>query len=247
MKGTAMKGTLLLVKTEILRLRRNRRYMITTLLLPIALYLAIGKSSTRAVYGVDFAAYYMVAMATFGTFSGALTGNAIRISTERKEGWIRQLRLTPLHPQGYVIAKLAASMAITVPSVIILLLLGRFYGGVHLALWEWIAIAVIVWLGAMLFTALAVAIGYRYQPDQVQPIAMLIYFLFLILGGVLFPLGGFLKNISSYTPTGEAVKISTDVIAGVSVSGWLIAGMVAWLAIFSAMAWASVRATAETV
>jgi ABC-2 type transport system permease protein len=242
-----MKGTLLLVRTEIMRLRRNRRYMLTTLAIPIALYLAIGKSAKATVYGVDFGAYYMVAMATFGSFSGALTGNAIRIATERKEGWIRQLRLTPLPAKSYVIAKLAASMAITVPSVVIVLLLGRYYGGVHLPGWEWIAIAAIVWLGAMLFTALAVAIGYRYQPDQVQPIAMMIYFLFLILGGVLFPLGGALKNVAAWTPTGEAMKIATNVIAGVSVSGWLIVGMVAWLAFFSALAWASVRATAETV
>jgi ABC-2 type transport system permease protein len=241
-----MKGTLLLVRTEIMRLQRNRRYMITTLLLPIALYLAIGKSAKATVYGVDFGAYYMVAMATFGSFSGALTGNAIRIAAERKEGWIRQLRLTPLPPNAYVIAKLAASMAITVPSVIIVLLLGRFYGGVHLPAWQWIAIAAVVWLGAMLFTALAVAIGYRYQPDQVQPIAMLIYFLFLIVGGVLFPIKG-LEKVAPWTPTGEAVKIATNVIAGVSVSGWLIVGMVLWLAFFSALAWASVRATAETV
>jgi ABC-2 type transport system permease protein len=242
-----MRGALLLVRAEIIRLRRNRRYMITTLALPIVLYLTVGKSAKATVYGVDFGAYYMVAMATFGSFSGALIGNAIRIATERKEGWIRQLRLTPLPPNSYVIAKLAASMAITVPSVVIVLLLGRFYGGVHLAAWEWIAVAAIVWLGAMLFTALAVAIGYRFMPDQVQPIGMLIYFLFLILGGIFFPLTGVLKNISAWTPTGEALKIATSVISGVSVSGWLVVGMVAWLAFFSALAWLSVRATAETV
>jgi ABC-2 type transport system permease protein len=243
-----MKGTMLLARAEIIRLRRNRRYMMTTLAIPIVLYLAIGKSAKATVYGVNFAAYYMVAMATFGTFSGALTGNAIRIATERKDGWIRQLRLTPLPPNAYVIGKLAASMAITVPSVVVLLLLGRYYGGVHLSAgWEWLAIAAVVWLGAMLFTALAVAIGYRYQPDQAQPIAMLVYFLFLILGGIFFPLSGFLKSLASWTPTGEAVKIATNVIAGVSVPGWLIVGMVLWLAFFSALAWASVRATAETV
>jgi ABC-2 type transport system permease protein len=242
-----MRGVLLLTRTEIMRLRRNRRYLITTLAFPIALYLLIGKSTQTTVYGVKFSAYYMVAMATFGSFSAALTGNAIRIATERKDGWIRQLRLTPLHPDGYVIAKLIAAMAITVPSVVIVLLLGRFYGDVHLAAgWEWIAIAAVVWLGAMIFTALAVAIGYRYQPDQAQPIALLIYFLFLILGGILFPISG-LKNIAAYTPTGEAIKIAIDVIRGVSASGWLIVGMVVWLAIFSALAWASVRATAETV
>jgi hypothetical protein len=37
----------------------------------------------------------MISMAMFGAFSGALTGNAQRISQEKKDGWIRQLRLTP--------------------------------------------------------------------------------------------------------------------------------------------------------
>jgi ABC-2 type transport system permease protein len=242
-----MQGILLLIRAEIVRLRRNRRYMITTVGFPIVLYLLVAKNAKGTVYGVDFAAYYMVAMATLGSFSGALTGNAIRIASERKEGWIRQLRLTPLPANGYVIAKLVASMAITVPSVIILLLLGRFYGGVHLAAGEWVTIAVVVWLGAMIFTALAIALGYRLQPDQVQPIALLIYFVFLILGGIFFPLSGALKNIGEYTPTYEAVKIATDVIGGTSVSAGLVVGLIIWMAIFTGLAVLSVRATAETV
>ena len=139
-------------------------------------------------------------------------------------------------------------MAISVPSVVIVLLLGRFYGGVHLAHgWEWIAIAAVVWIGAMSFTALAIAIGYRLQPDQVQPIALLLYFVFLILGGIFFPLKGFLGSIGNFTPTYEAVKIAIDVVAGVTVPAGLIVGLVVWLAIFSGLAWLSVRATAETV
>jgi hypothetical protein len=39
------------------------------------------------------------------------------------------------------------------------LALGRFYGGVHLAAWKWLAIAGVVWLGALTFAALAVALG----------------------------------------------------------------------------------------
>jgi ABC-2 type transport system permease protein len=243
-----MRGTLLLVRAEVMRLRRNRRYMIGTLAFPIVLYLLIAKSAKATVDGVDFPAYYMVAMATMGSFSGALTGNAIRIAAERKEGWIRQLRLTPLPANGYVIAKLFAAMAITVPSVVIVLLLGRYYGGVHLPAWEWITIAVVVWLGAMIFSALAIAIGYRFQPDQVQPITMLIYFLFLILGGIIFPLPTALKNIGQYTPTYEAMKIAIDVIQpGTSVSAGLVAGLIVWMAIFIGLATLSVRATAETV
>ena len=92
-----MSGTLLLAKAEISRLRRNKRYLIFTVALPVMFYLIFGKSQTKG-NGVSFSAYYMVGMAAFGALSGAFNNNTIRISQERKDGWIRQLRLTPLRP-----------------------------------------------------------------------------------------------------------------------------------------------------
>jgi ABC-2 type transport system permease protein len=112
---------------------------------------------------------------------------------------------------------------------------------------SWILVGIVVWLGALIFAALAVAIGYRLQPDQVQPLAVLIYFVFIIFGGVFFPLGGTLQNIGKFTPTYEAVNIAITLEKGGSVSPALISGMVVWLAIFVGLAALSVRATAETV
>jgi ABC-2 type transport system permease protein len=186
-------------------------------------------------------------MAMFGAFSGALTGNAQRISQEKKDGWIRQLRLTPLPANAYVVSKVIVSMATTIPSILVVLLLGRFYGNVHLQAWQWPAIAVTVWFGATIFAALAVAIGYRYQPDQVQPISIVLYFFFAILGGLWFPMTGFLQKVGELTPTYDAVKIGTDVISNASVSVSLAIGLLVWLGIFLLLATASVRATAETV
>jgi ABC-2 type transport system permease protein len=242
-----MAGTLALTKAELMRLLRNRRYFIFTLAFPVVLYLLLGKQVTGTAYGVGFAAYYMVAMSVFGAFSGALNGNAQRISQEKKEGWIRQLRLTPLPPNAYVVAKVLTSMATTVPSIIIVLVLGRFYGNVHLPAWEWPVVAVVVWFGSTIFAALAVAIGYRFAPEQVQPVAFVVYFVFAILGGLWFPLSGALGNIGKFTPTYEAVKIATDVIQGVSVPAGLAIGLVIWLGIFIGLATLAVRATAETV
>jgi ABC-2 type transport system permease protein len=243
-----MRGTLQLAKAEISRLRRNRRYLVLSLALPIVLYLLVGtRAKGPSVDGVNWAAYYMVGMAIFGSFSGALMNNSVRISQERKAGWIRQLRLTPLPSAAYVVAKLIAAMAVTIPSVVIVLLLGAFVGHVHMAAAAWITIAVIIILGSLLFAALAVAIGYRFPPDQVQPIATIIYFVFIVLGGVLFPLGKTLEKISQYTPAYEASRISTDVIAGASVSATLVIGMVVWLAVFIGLATLSVRSMAETV
>src|SRR6266702_5959011 len=163
-----MRGILLLTQAEISRLRRNKRYLLFTIALPVILYLIVAKQGKEA-YGVQFTAYYMVAMATFGSFSGALNGNAIRISEERKVGWIRQLRLTPLPANAYVVAKILTSMATTIPSILIVFLLGRFYGGVQMPIWKWIVCAIVIWIGTLIFAALAVAIGYKLDPDSVQP------------------------------------------------------------------------------
>jgi ABC-2 type transport system permease protein len=242
-----MGGTLALARIEIVRLRRNKRYLMFTLALPVVLYLLIAKQVHVSAYGVAYKAYYMVAMASFGAFSGALTGNAQRISQERKDGWIRQLRLTPLPPQSYVIAKVIASLATSIPSIVIVLLLGRFYGGVELAGWKWVVIGLVVWAGTLVFAALAVAMGYRFMPDTVQPLTMFVYLVMTFLGGVWFALGGVLQDIGQVLPTYQIIKAGTDVIGSGTLPAGSVAVILAWLAGVVILATLAVRATAETV
>jgi ABC-2 type transport system permease protein len=243
-----MRGTLALARAEVIRLGRNRRYSIFAIGLPVVLYLVIAPSVKHATaYGVAYAAYYMIAMASIGAFSGALTGNAQRIAQERKDGWVRQLRLTALPANGYVTAKILASMAITVPGIAIVLVLGRFYGGVHLAGWKWLAIGAVIWIGSLSFAALAVAIGYRFDPDTVQPIAMFVYFVMSILGGLWFAVGGFLEKIGRVLPTYQITKIGTDLIGNQSVPATAYITILVWFAGFIALAVWAVRVAAETV
>jgi len=241
-----MSGTLLLAKAEISRLRRNKRYLIFTVALPVMFYLIFGKSNTTGD-GVAFAAFYMVGMASFGAFSGAFNNNTIRISQERKDGWIRQLRLTPLPANAYVVAKILATIVTTVPSILIVFLLGRFYGGVQLPLWKWIVCALAIWIGTLIFAALAVALGYKLDPDSVQPVAIVVFFFFSIFGGLWFPLSGALQKFGEFTPTYQIVKISTDVIGQGSIALVNVIGVVVWFAIFVVLATLAVRSTAETV
>jgi len=241
-----MNGTLALAWTEIKRLRRNRRYLIFTIGFPVMLYLILGKTSATE-YGVSFKAFYMVSMATFGALSGAFNNNTIRISQEKKEGWIRQLRLTPLPANAYVVAKLIASMVTSVPAIAIVFILGSAYGGVTMPIWKWIVIGVAIWFGTFIFAALAVAIGYRVNPDSVQPIALVVYFFFSIFGGLWFPLNGGLKKFGEFTPTYQVVKISTDVLGTGSVAIVNVIGIIAWFLIFLGLSVLAVRATAETM
>jgi len=241
-----MNGTLSLAKAEVARIRRNKRYLIFTVGLPVGLYLLFARQNQTA-YGVSFRAEYMVSMATFGAMSSALNSNAIRISQERKDGWIRQLRLTALPAYGYVVAKIIASMAISIPSITLVMLLGSFYGNVSMPIWEWVVIAIAIWFGTLIFAALAVAIGYRVDPNSAQPIVMVVFMLFTILGGIWFPLGHTLQNVGKLTPTYGVVRIATDVISNGTVMWGYVAGILVWLVIFAGLATMSVRATAETL
>jgi ABC-2 type transport system permease protein len=244
-----MTNTLALARAEVMRLRRNKRYAIFTIIIPVVLYAVIAPQVKGAqVDHVSYAAYYMVTLGALGAFSGALTGNAQRIAQERKDGWVRQLRLTPLPANAYVVGKIAASMAITIPSVVIVLLLGRFLGGVHLQTWEWFAVFGVIWIGSLIFTALAIAIGYRFLPDTVQPIAMGIYLAMSIFGGFYFPVtNGFLHALARYFPSYQIGQIGTHVISGQSIPATALIVIAAWFAGFLALAVISVRATAETV
>ena len=241
-----MGGTLSLTKAEISRLRRNKRYLIFTVALPVMFYLIFGKTTSTG-YGVSFKAFYMVGMASFGAFSGAFNNNALRISQERKDGWIRQLRLTPLPAYSYVVAKILTSMVTTVPSIVIVLLLGRFYGGVQLPVWKFLVCAIAIWIGTLIFAALAVACGYKLDPDSVQPVVLVVFFFFSIFGGLWFPLSGALRKFGEFTPTYQIVKISTDVIGHGTAALVNVIGLVAWFAIFVVLATLAVRSTAETV
>jgi ABC-2 type transport system permease protein len=99
----------------------------------------------------------------------------------------------------------------------------------------------------MIFAALAVAIGYRFMPDTVQPMTIFIYLVMTFLGGIWFALSGVLQDIGQALPTYQIIKIGTDVIGKGTVSMASVVIILAWLAGFIALATISVRTTAEKV
>jgi ABC-2 type transport system permease protein len=239
-------GTLALAKAEIIRLRRNKRYLFFSLALPIVLYLALGKSSITEE-GLPFKFFYLFEMASLGAFSGAFNNNAIRISQERKDGWIRQLRLTCLPANSYVVAKIIATVALTAPQIAIMMLLGRFYGGVDLSIEKWTLIALSIWLGTLTFAALAVAIGYWMDPNSVQPVIMLVFLFFTIFGGLWFPVSGLIGKLAEGTPTFRIVQIADHVVKTGSVPLAAVGVILIWLAAFVGLAWFTVRNAAEAI
>ncbi|MEU3738937.1 MULTISPECIES: ABC transporter permease [unclassified Streptomyces] len=235
-----------LVKLEITRSLRNRKFLFFSVVYPSLLFLIIagGQSATEKVEGtgLNLPAFFMVSMASFGALTAVLMGNSERIAKERENGWVRQLRLTSLPGRGYVLAKTASAAVVSLPSIVVVFVVAAAVKDVRFEAWQWLALTGAIWAGSLCFAALGVAIGYLATGDAVRPITMIVYFGLSVLGGLWMPTTTFpkwLQDIASWLPThayaalGQAIELGNaphakDVTLLVAYF-LLFAGGAAWL------------------
>ncbi|MCW7942068.1 ABC transporter [Streptomyces hygroscopicus] len=235
-----------LIKLELTRALRNRKFLFFSVIYPSALFLLISSTngSTAKVpgSGLTLPTYMMVSMASFGALTAVLMGNSERIAKERENGWVRQLRLTTLPGRGYVLAKTASAAVVSLPSIVVVFVVAAALKDVRLDAWQWLALTGAIWAGSLVFAALGVAIGYLATGDAVRPITMITYFGLSILGGLWWPSAVFpawLQDIAKWLPThaysalGQAIEQSqaphAKDIAILVVFFALFAGGAAWL------------------
>ncbi|MFF9312845.1 ABC transporter permease [Streptomyces sp. NPDC014748] len=235
-----------LIKLELARALRNRKFLFFSVLYPSILFLIFSSSSGSDDRvdgtGLTVATYLMVSMASFGALTAVLMGNSERIAKERESGWVRQLRLTSLPGRGYVLAKTAGAAVVSLPSIVVVFAVAGAIKHVRLDAWQWLALTGVIWAGSLVFAALGVAIGYLASGDAVRPITMIIYFGLSILGGLWMPSTTFpqwLQDIAKWLPThayaalGRAIEQSqapgAQDIAVLAVYFVLFAGGAAWL------------------
>ncbi|MDG5805390.1 ABC transporter permease [Streptomyces ossamyceticus] len=235
-----------LIKLELTRALRNRKFLFFSVLYPSLLFLLIaGSASTTEKIdgtGLTLPTYMMVSMASFGALTAVLMGNSERIAKERESGWVRQLRLTTLPGRGYVLAKTASAAVVSLPSIVIVFVVAALVKDVRLDVWQWLALTGAIWAGSLVFAALGVAIGYLASGDAVRPVTMIVYFGLSMLGGLWMPTTTFpqwLQDIARWLPThayaslGRAIEQSraphtTDLLV-LAASFALFAGGAAWL------------------
>ncbi|WP_340376366.1 ABC transporter permease [Streptomyces sp. SS7] len=235
-----------LIKLELARALRNRKFLFFSVVYPSVLFLLIAGSADATAEvdgtGLTLPTYMMVSMASFGALTAVLMGNSERIAKERESGWVRQLRLTTLPGRGYVLAKTASAAVVSLPSIVVVFAVAAAVKGVRLEAWQWPALTGAIWAGSLVFAALGVAIGYLASGDAVRPITMITYFGLSILGGLWMPTTTFpqwLQDIARWVPTrayaalGQAIEQSraphAKDIAILAVFFALFTGGAAWL------------------
>ncbi|MFI9205214.1 ABC transporter permease [Streptomyces sp. NPDC053048] len=235
-----------LIKLEITRTLRAKKFMFFSVIYPAVLYLLIagGASSTEEIEGTGLTLplIMMVSMASFGAITAVLVGNSEKIAKEREKGWVRQLRLTALPGRGYVTAKIASAAVVSLPAILAVFAVAAAVKDVRFdAAWQWFALVGVIWAGSIVFAALGVAIGYLATGDAVRPITFIIYFGLSMLGGLWMPTAAFpqwLQDIAEWVPTHAYAALGQAIEQGGAPHLKDVAVMVAYLVLFGgAAAW----------
>jgi ABC-2 type transport system permease protein len=228
------------LRYEVLRVLRNGAFTGYTIGFPVGFYLLFTVVFNQAdIAGSDFDAYYMVSMALYGAIGTGLTGVGAPIAMERTRGWTRQLALTPLRPGQYLFIKIVAASVLSLPAILAILLAGRLIHRVDLEPWVWLALVPALWIGALPFVGLGIAIGYTFRDEAAQGMSLAAYFLLSVAGGLWMPTVAFpdwLAGVSQVLPTYRAGELSWRLIGGDSPFSGGVAILGAWTVAFLALA-----------
>lgn len=225
-----------LLAIELKRTLRNKRTVIFTLLMPIVFFFAFGNADygDDAVGSGNYAAYAVISFALYGAMV-ATTSAAASVSVERSQGWSRQLRLTPLSGLSYISVKVIAAMVLGVLPVALVYLAG-LTGKAQMPTRAWITSAVLVWIGALMFAAFGLFMGYLLPTENaMQVIGPMMAFL-AMGGGIFYPypaMGEVMQHVAQFTPMWGVSMMAHLPLTAEGVPAWQwILNIVVWLAIF---------------
>jgi ABC-2 type transport system permease protein len=227
---------------QLRRVGRNRQYLIFTVLLP-ALFTVFftkifgGQVGSGAQYQ-DYAAYYMVSMMAYGALGAAL-GATIRISFDRASGWLRQLRVTPVAQTQIVAVDVAVGALLTLPSLLVVALVGRFVNGVQLGPATWFALVAVLWVGSIAFVAFGLLVGLALDEKAAGGAIGFLGVVLAALGGLWVPVDVFpegMRGVARAMPSYWYAELGRDVAAGSAPSAGPVLAMVGFTALFAVLA-----------
>ncbi|MFF4078301.1 ABC transporter permease [Streptomyces sp. NPDC001777] len=233
---------------EIRRTLRDGFFLIFGTGMPVMMYLIftnIGGSGEAD----GWKTMSMVGMAAYGALGSAMSIGT-GVASDKSIGWLQQLRVTPLSPARAVVGRAISGSVTVLPTILTVLLAGGLLNGVRLDGWQWAALVLLLWLGALPFTLLGLGNGYRLTPQGTGVANMTCLMGFAVVGGLWFPLEllpEWLRSTGRFTPANRFADLGWAITDGHAPGAGTIAVLGAWLLLFGTYAVISYRRSARTV
>jgi ABC-2 type transport system permease protein len=193
--GTAPVGQMLAAQTaaELKLVLRNGEQVLLSLVIPLALVVLLVTvpfiALDGAASGGDRAGFFVPGILALAVMSAAFTGQAIAVGFERQYGVLKRLGATALPRSVLLVAKTFAVLVVELLQVSLLCLVGLALG------WDPqgspLAVLALVVVGTAAFSGLGLLLGGTMRGLTTLAAANLLWFVLLVLGGVLFPLSAF--------------------------------------------------------
>ena len=152
---------------------------------PVLLYLIYAKQHGIS-QGLTVATLLLVSMAVYSGMGSAMFATGPQLARERHNGWMRQLRISPISAPRWFAAKLVQRPAADHPWVRAAdPALALAYGHVHLAAGRLGTLAaVIIVLGIIPFCVVGLVIGLMFDSQTAQVAQMITLLVLAFLGGI---------------------------------------------------------------
>ncbi|MEC3952756.1 ABC transporter permease [Nocardia sp. CDC153] len=224
------------LRIELMRMLRNRRTVIFSLIMPPLFFVIFGTNSgyrSESFGSGNVTGYVMVSMAVYGAMLATTSGGAM-VAVERAVGWSRQLRLTPLRPLAYVATKIIIAMVLGFFSVAVVFAVGSVLGA-HLSASAWVGCFLIAWIGSLVFAAFGLFMGYLLPSENVMQLLGPVLALLSFAGGLFMPLHGWFETVSKVIPTNGVAVLARAPFAEPSAGSILLAivNVLVWAAVFA--------------
>ena len=215
--GAAPLPRMLVAQTaaELKLVLRNGEQVLLSLVIPLGLVVLLVTVPVIALDGTadgERADFFVPGVLALAVMSAAFTGQAIAVGFERQYGVLKRLGATPLPRAVLLGGKTLAVLVVELLQVALLC-------GVGLALgWDPqgspLAVLALVVLGTAAFSGLGLLLGGTMRGLTTLAAANLLWFLLLVLGGVLFPLSAFgaAEPVLSLLPTAALSTGLRDVL-----------------------------------
>ncbi len=177
-------------KYDFLKMIRMPAYALPTILFPVMFYVLFGilLASRQPGHSVQMSTYLLATYGAFGVIGAALFSFGVGVATERGQGWLQVKRASPMPPTAYFFAKVVTCMIFSLVIAACLILLGVFFGNVHITATMAASLSLVLVLGSIPFCAIGLAIGYLAGPNSAVAVVNLIYLPAGFCSGLWIPL-----------------------------------------------------------
>ncbi|MFC0552131.1 ABC transporter permease [Planotetraspora thailandica] len=203
------------MRFEAVRALRNVKYLVFLIAVPVGFYLLWGRQSGEQD-GIQISALGLVAMAVYAATGGALMAAGGGVADDRAQGWLRQLKVTPLRDAQWLGGRIVLGIMMIIPGVAGVSLAALLAGHVHLPPARWAALIGLLLVGSVPFSLLGLFLGLTLRGKTAQLGLVVVFFALAALGGVIGSgsLPGIWEKARHLTPSYSLLQEGNAVIAG---------------------------------